>query len=514
MKNLIMNHKKLVTTCLFCALVVCLLTATFLGASAFAASGDTQTSGKFTFTDNSLSTGELLISIADDSRSGSLGDTLTKYSKTYVAIKEGDTVVYSETSTWDYDASFTAESAWDLDQKITFAKQAFSIDTATLSGNGTLKANTAYTIYAEATTFEEAGMQAVSYNVWYIETGTGYNASFSFTLEAASELPTAPTKTGYTFTGWYTDEACTQLYEQEYITGNVTLYAGWRANTYTIAFNGNGKSSGTMENLGMTYDTAANLTANAFKRSGYVFKGWSTTATGPVVYADEASVKNLTAVDGATVTLYAVWEQVSYTVHFNANGGEGSMNDQTHTIDVAKKLTNNGFTRTGYTFKGWATSASGNVSYTNMQSVTNIGSAGATVQLYAVWEINKLTIKYNANEGTGSIANQTINYGESATLTLVSGHIQREYYRFVGWATEKDGAVVYKDGETINYTDDANKTITLYAVWERVMCTVTFIVDGEIYAIVEVAAGTPTSDLYKTADVSTMLYEMEGDYPN
>lgn len=493
-------------------LVASVVTICFLPAvkPAFAAT-NTQTSGKFTFTDNSLTTGELLVSIANNSYVDDehFGQTLDGYCRTYVAIKSGKTVLYSETSNW-VTSKDSVTGTDDIDNFV-FAKQKFTINTVALLEEGKIEANTAYTLYVEAAIYANMGMGE---NLALYQETDSYTANFSFTLQAVSEIPPEPTKTGYTFTGWYTDKECTKLYTEDKIIGNITLYAGFRPNNYTIKFDGNGKSSGSTSNLSMKYDTAANLTTNGFNRTGYKFKGWATSPTGSVVYTDGQSVKNLTSADGATITLYAVWEQVVYTVRFNANGGDGEMNDQSHTRDVSKKLANNLFTRTGYEFKGWATSPNGAVVYTNMQSVVNIGNAGSTVQLYAVWQVNKLTIKYNAGDGTGTIANQTVNYGESATLTPVEGKMQREYYRFVGWATTENGEVVYTDGNSISNTNPENSTITLYAIWEPVMCYVTLIVDGEVYAIIEVAAGTPTSSLYSTADISPLLYEFEGDSPN
>jgi uncharacterized repeat protein (TIGR02543 family) len=90
---------------------------------------------------------------------------------------------------------------------------------------------------------------------------------------------------------------------------------------YTIKFNANG-GSGTMSNLAMTYNTAKNLTANAFTRPGYTFLGWSTNSSATTAtYKDKQSVNNLTTDVGATINLYAIWEANTYTITFNANGG-------------------------------------------------------------------------------------------------------------------------------------------------------------------------------------------------
>ena len=91
----------------------------------------------------------------------------------------------------------------------------------------------------------------------------------------------------------------------------------------------------------------------------------------------------------------------TYTVAYNANGGSGTTASSSHTYDIAKALTANGFSRTGYSFAGWATSADGGVVYSNKQSVSNLTATnGGTVTLYAVWTANCYTITFDPNGGT------------------------------------------------------------------------------------------------------------------
>lgn len=84
-------------------------------------------------------------------------------------------------------------------------------------------------------------------------------------------------------------------------------------NTYTVRYNGNGATSGSMSDQAFTYNSAQNLRSNTFKKTGYVFKGWSTSsyASSPT-YTDGQSVNNLTSTNGGVVTLYAVWKQPFY----------------------------------------------------------------------------------------------------------------------------------------------------------------------------------------------------------
>ena len=227
----------------------------------------------------------------------------------------------------------------------------------------------------------------------------------------ASAPATDPAKDGYAFGGWYKEAACTNAwdFDNDTLTDSTVLYARWTPNTYTVAYDANG-GSGTTASGSHTYDVSKTLTANGFTRTGCTFAGWATSADGDVVYTDGQSVKNLTPADGATVTLFARWTANTYTVAYDANGGSGTTASGSHTYDVSKTLTANGFRRTGYTFAGWATSADGDVAYTDGQSVKNLTSTdGATVTLFARWTLHP--------ELSSSVSGGSIYVGGRITLT-------------------------------------------------------------------------------------------------
>ena len=129
--------------------------------------------------------------------------------------------------------------------------------------------------------------------------------------------PADPAEEGYTFGGWFTDAACTKAYDfAAPVTGDFTLYAKWTANSYTVEFNKNDAAAvGTMADQTFTYDAKQALTANAFTKDGFFFAGWALTADGEVKYADQEEVVNLTAEAGGKVTLYAVWERLTYELN-------------------------------------------------------------------------------------------------------------------------------------------------------------------------------------------------------
>lgn len=159
----------------------------------------------------------------------------------------------------------------------------------------------------------------------------------------------------------------------------------------------------------------------------------------------------------STAASVSVAAKTSYTISYNANGGTGAPASQTkwHGTNLALSATKP--TRTGYSFAGWATSASGSVAY----QPGGTYSANAAATLYAKWTANTYTVSYNANGGTGAPAAQTKTYG--VNLTLSSTKPTRTNYNFLGWATSASATTAqYSVGGS--YT--TNNAVTLYAVWE------------------------------------------------
>lgn len=257
--------------------------------------------------------------------------------------------------------------------------------------------------------------------------GSNITIKYSFDVQGATPYLILPqvTKAGYEFTGWtvktesnwyayeydettgkercrYTDKVGTvSTYPIKDASGKTwylldmgqycsydTVTANFKASDYTVKYNGNGATSGSTVNSIHSIGVAKNLTTNGFTRTGYRFAGWSTRATGAVAYSNGQSVTNLTTTGGTIVNLYAKWTPNTYTVVYNGNGATGgSTANSAHTYDVAKNLTANGFTRTGYTFMGWSTSANGSIAYSNQKSVKNLTTThGGKITLYAKWE--------------------------------------------------------------------------------------------------------------------------------
>ena len=340
----------------------------------------------------------------------------------------------------------------------------------------------------------------------------GSTASQTMTYDQAVNLTAnGYIKTGYTFTGWNTQSdgggaAYTDGQNVKNLTivdgENITLYAQWQANHYTITFNGNTADGGSTASQIMTYDTAANLTANGYTKTGYTFISWNTQQDGGgATYTDGENVKNLTSIEGDTVKLYAQWRANSYTVKFDGNTADGgSTANQAMTYDQAANLTANGYTKTGYTFNGWNTqSDGGGTSYTNVQNVINLtATEGETVTLYAQWRANSYTIRFDGNTAdSGDTSDQSMTYDTAANLT-VNGYTKTGY-TFTGWNTQTDGkGTAYTDGQNvINLTPAEGETVTLYAQWRANTYTIKF--DGNT------ADGGDTSDQSMTYDTAANL---------
>lgn len=187
-------------------------------------------------------------------------------------------------------------------------------------------------------------------------------------------------------------------------------------------------------------------------REGFTFGGWyeSSSFTGSAVN----SVEN-------GKTYYAKW---NYSIAFDANGGSGSMSAQQVTEgDSQASLSQNTFTRTGYTFSSWNTAADG--SGTTYESTALASSAYNGTTLYAQWKPNTYTISFDAKDGQGTMSSITATYDKPAILPSCT--YSKSEYSFAGWTTSEDGASVqYSDCDQLkNLIAENNGTVTLYAVW-------------------------------------------------
>ena len=204
----------------------------------------------------------------------------------------------------------------------------------------------------------------------------------------------------------------------------VSGYTVEKGNASATAKNASTSSSSATASISAAYGSTITYTATA--GTGYTFKGFSTSNSTSLPSSPAASGKTATASaygSSNNSTYYAYFKANQYTVKFDANGGTGSMSDQSHTYSVSQALTANAFTRTGYTFEGWNTKADGTgTSYPDKQSVSNLSSTdGGSVTLYAQWaEIpaNNHNITYTAQATGWTYGAQPASAEEGATVTF------------------------------------------------------------------------------------------------
>lgn len=346
----------------------------------------------------------------------------------------------------------------------------------------------------------------------YVQTSVFFKSEPKITVKAAKQITTYSQSGLTTLIGYagandkiYISGHTSSAVQVIYPLSNNTYKVGWISKsdfTNTFTFNANG-GTGTMPSVKASYQNAFTLPENTFTRLGYTFASWSMyrksdskwyTNNNGWETASSISANGYTkstyksgrtytldtswVYDGTTsdiYVMYANWTPNTYIVKYNANGGTGTMANSSHTYDAAKALSANAFTRTGYTFLGWATSSTATTAkYTNKQSVNNLTSTnGGTVNLYAVWSKNAYTIKYNANGGIGTMSDSAYTY--DAAKALAANTFTRNGYKFLGWSTNSAATTAtYTDKQSVKNLTSANGgTVTLYAVWEKLPVTVT-----------------------------------------
>ena len=275
------------------------------------------------------------------------------------------------------------------------------------------------TIAADGSTVVKVYYNRDSYTVTFDLQGHGAAIDpQAIRYEGKATAPSEPSAFGYTFGGWYKEATCLNAwgFTSDTVTVTTALYAKWETISYTITYDGLSGSSFASTNPNPTaYNIASDdITLNIPTKTGYSFAGWSGTNL-------DSATTSVTIASGSTGnrSYTANWSPITYTVQFHANNGSGEMASQSFTYDVGQVLTTNTFTREGYDFAGWATSASGEKVYENAASVSNLTSeANGVVSLYAVWSVKSYNVTISSIEhGSINADNTTATYGSEVTLS-------------------------------------------------------------------------------------------------
>lgn len=278
---------------------------------------------------------------------------------------------------------------------------------------------------------------------------------------------------GYRFDGWYTAPNGGNKYDfNTPLTNNVTVYAHWIGNGYTVRFAGNGATGGGTPDQAFQYNIGQNLHRNGFTRDGYTFTGWKR-ADNQQAYGDGQWVNNLTTQPNGIVTMVAQWSANEAHIRYNPNppagktaGGNGTPNWDGHTGD-APAIGGNGWTIDGYTFAGWTTSPDGGgTKYAPGASWT----ANGTLTLYAQWTPGEAGLTYDGNGATGGKTDPQNGVTDQKVNVRQNG-FTRDGYTFVTWNTQADckGNAVKPNSEWT-----LRGSSTLYACWTGNMQPLTY----------------------------------------
>ncbi len=403
---------------------------------------------------------------------------------------------------------------------------------ATYQPGATYSSNSAVTLYA-------VWKANATYSVTYDANGgsgapSTQTGSTNYTISS-----TVPTRFGYTFLGWSTSSgATTSTYEAGdtiAISGNLTLYAVWKsATTLSVGTSYSAKIDFANQEVYYAFTPASSGTYT-FESTGsvdskvYVYNASGSELDNDDDSSDEGTNFKLTMnLTGGTkyyikVRAYSSYTGTisfsatgKYTVTYNANGGSGAPANQTKTHGTTLTLSTAAPSRSGYTFKGWATSSTA-TSATYQPGGTY--SSNANITLYAVWEGGQYTISYNANGGSGAPSNQT--KARDVNLTLSSTKPTRTGYTFVGWSTSSTAtSAAYQPGSTFS----SNANTTLYAVWKANTYTVrynanagsgTMSTSSHTYDTIKtLSLNTFTRNGYTFLGWSTNLYATTATYTN
>ena len=343
----------------------------------------------------------------------------------------------------DHYAAYSSGSTYEIRNiKAAAGKEYVGVYSGSLSGT----LNSAKTVVLQ--------FRTATYTVTFNANGGSVSTS-SKTVTYGSTygtLPT-PTRTGYTFAGWYTAASGgSQVTSSTPVTtaSNHTLYAHWTANEYTVTMDANGgrfsdgySGYGYIVHYGETYGPHVN---NVPMRTGYTFTGWYTSAIGGSQVTSSTMVT--TASDHS---LYAHWTPNTYTVELNADG-DCIYVTVTYGSPYGELPTP---TRTGYTFAGWYTAASGGTQVTSSTTVTTASNH----TLYAHWTVNQYLVSFDRNDGSGlSEGSIWVIYGNTYGWLPTP---TRTGYTFNGWYTAASGGSQVTSSTTV--TTASNHT--LYAHW-------------------------------------------------
>ena len=295
--------------------------------------------------------------------------------------------------------------------------------------------------------------------IWQVKTYTvTYDLDGGEWTEATNEFPyeykatvevvkTVPTREGYTFAGWRSEDVAIENDAFTMPAKNVTLTAKWEANIYKVTYDlDGGEWTEATNEFPYEYKATVEVVKTVPTREGYTFAGWRS--------EDVAIENDAFTMPAKNVTLTAKWEANIYKVTYDLDGGEWE-NDTTYTYpkkyneEVKVKADP---TKEGYTFVDWT---SEEVEVVNGKFTM----PAKNVTLKAKWEANIYKVTYDLDGGEWTEATNEFPYEYKATVEVIKTVPTREGYKFSGWRSEE--VTIENDAFTMPAKD-----VVLKAVWE------------------------------------------------
>ena len=285
-----------------------------------------------------------------------------------------------------------------------------------------------------------------------------------------------PTRTGYSFVGWSTEENGEAKYQPGdvlKVTADMNLYAQWKANDYSIKFIDPSKEGKNLpDEATISYGSEYKIPNQIPTRTGYDFVGWSTEKDGEAKYRS-GDVLKVTS----DTNLYAQWKVNNYSIRFVDPSNEGKNLPDEASIPYGSKYTipSQAPTRKGYDFKGWATGENGKVKYQPGDVLTVNGN----ISLYAVWSKKAPAVKFNNNGGEGTVPATKPTDDNTKIAVDCTNRPSRDGATFIGWSKTKNDVLEGPDAgekgkiDVCGYSGKKTiaglqgRTIDLYATWAR-----------------------------------------------
>ena len=299
--------------------------------------------------------------------------------------------------------------------------------------------------------------------------GQNYTLVTSDTKEDKAAYNTVVTPETKTYTGFTSPakKSITIKVDDKSYKYNKVDY-NYTRNKYTLTINANGGSySGNKTNT-LYYEQTA--TINNPTKACYTFVNW-TPSSGTLT-------DNVFKMGTSNATLTANYQIIKYAITLNVNGGN-ALNTNVINQNCGEAIgTLPTPVRSGYTFEGWWTEASGG------QQITSNVSFDRNSTIFAHWKSNEYTVKFDINGGSGryniaygasdykQMPNQTFKYGESKSLSKNDyfKDSDGDYidYSFAGWAESPNGDVKYQDQEVVSNLTSRGNTKILYAKYKLI----------------------------------------------